>query len=118
VTAMTTAHDLYRRWIDELWSGRPVAAELVAEDFVGHWPDREIRGPAELQAVIDETHRMLDGLTFTIEVGPLVDGDLVAGRWTGQGRTAEGVATFSGNDILRVADGRFAEYWNAAASDL
>jgi hypothetical protein len=25
--AMTNAHDAYRRWIHELWTGKPIAAE-------------------------------------------------------------------------------------------
>ena len=46
---MTFPKALYERWINELWAGEPVAAELVSEDFVGHWPDREVHGPDELQ---------------------------------------------------------------------
>jgi len=49
----TPLHDLYRRWLDELWGGSPgVAEELVAGDFVGHWPDRDVHGPDELAGVI------------------------------------------------------------------
>jgi hypothetical protein len=77
---MTTEKMLYQRWIDELWAGKPVAAEVVSDDFVGHWPDRDVHGPAELQAIIDETQKMFSDLTFSIEIGPLVDGDLMAGR--------------------------------------
>jgi hypothetical protein len=113
----TSTHDLYRRWLAELWGGRPGAAgELVTEDFVGHWPGREVRGPAELTAVVAETRGMFDSITFELQVGPLVDGDLVAARWTGAGTTAQGSTTFFGNDILRTAGGRFAEYWVASSS--
>jgi hypothetical protein len=113
---MTTPKDLYRQWIAELWSGKPVASEVVSQDFVGHWPDRDVHGPAELQATIDETHKMFSDLTFEIEVGPLADGDLVAGRWRGSGRTADGEMSFVGNDILRFADGRFVEYWTGTST--
>ena len=41
---MTTAEAMYERWINELWAGKPVAAELVSADFVGHWPNREVNG--------------------------------------------------------------------------
>jgi hypothetical protein len=34
-----------------------VADTLVAEDFVGHWPGRDVNGPAELAAMIDELRR-------------------------------------------------------------
>jgi hypothetical protein len=113
---MSTQKTLYERWINELWAGRPVAAEVVSDDFVGHWPNREVHGPAELQAIIDETHKMFSDLTFTIEVGPLVDGDLVAGRWVGTGKTQDGPMRFTGNDILRYADGRFVEYWTGTST--
>ncbi|MGV0836610.1 ester cyclase [Mycolicibacterium thermoresistibile] len=107
---------LYRRWIDELWNGQPVAATLVADDFVGHWPNRDVHGPDELQSVIDQTHTMFSELRFTIEVGPLLDGDLLAGRWVGAGRSDDGPVRFVGNDILRIADGRFVEYWTGTAT--
>jgi hypothetical protein len=111
----TSAHDLYRRWLDELWNGSPdAAAHLVSEDFAGHWPEREVTGPDGLAAVVGETHAMFADLTFTLEVGPVVEGDLVAARWTGRGRTPEGAVDFFGNDILRIRHGRFAEYWVAS----
>jgi hypothetical protein len=113
---MNTAKALYQRWINELWAGKPVAAEVVSADFVGHWPDRDVHGPPELQAIIDDTHAMFSELEFTIEVGPLVDGDLVAARWIGTGATADGPARFTGNDILRFADGRFVEYWTGTST--
>lgn len=113
----TASHDLYRRWLDELWAGSPGAAErLVAENFVGHWPDRDVHGPVELAAIVAETRRMFTDMTFVLEVGPIVDGDLVAGRWTGSGTTPEGPMTFVGNDVLRVEQGRFVEYWPASSS--
>ncbi|WP_020669186.1 ester cyclase [Amycolatopsis nigrescens] len=111
------ARELYRRWLDELWNGSPDAAEqLVSADFAGHWPDREVTGPAELAALIAETQGMFTDLEFELTVGPMADGDLVAGRWIGTGTTPDGErARFLGNDILRVRDGRFTEYWVASA---
>ncbi|SNS18773.1 Predicted ester cyclase [Geodermatophilus pulveris] len=112
----TSPRDLYRRWLGELWAGRPDAAEeLVAADFVGHWPDRDVRGPGELAALVARTRGMFTELTFELQVGPIVDGDLVAARWTGRGVTPGGSTSFSGNDILRVAGGRFVEYWVASS---
>lgn len=113
----TPAHDLYRRWLDELWSGEPEAAErLVSEDFVGHWPRRDTHGPAELAAMIAETRGMFSEITFTLEVGPIVEGDLVAARWTGVGTTPDGRTNFFGNDLLRIGGHRFVEYWAASSS--
>lgn len=68
---------LYRRWLNELWSGRCTAAELVSDDFVGHWPNRDVRGPAELQSVVDQTRETLKELQFVLDVGPFQEGDLV-----------------------------------------
>jgi hypothetical protein len=113
---MATAKALYERWINELWAGKPVAGELVSDDFVGHWPNREVNGPDELQAMVDETREMLSDLIFVVEIEPFVDRDLVAGRWIGTGTTAEGPARFTGNDILRFADGRFVEYWTGTSA--
>jgi hypothetical protein len=113
---MTTAEALYDRWINELWAGKPVAAELVSADFVGHWPNREVNGPDELHVIIEETQQMVSDLMFVVEVEPFVDRDLLAARWIGTGATADGPMRFTGNDILRFADGRFVEYWTGTSS--
>lgn len=113
---MASTHHLYRRWLDELWNGDPSAArDLVADDFVGHWPDRDVHGAEELASMIGQTQDMFTSLRFTLEVGPLVEADLVSGRWRGRGQTAEGELSFFGNDILRVRHGRFVEYWTASS---
>jgi SnoaL-like domain len=113
---MSSDKTLYHRWINELWAGKPVAAEIVSDDFVGHWPDRDVHGPTELQAIVDQTHAMFSELEFTIEIGPIVDGDLMAARWIGTGTTEQGPQRFTGNDILRFADGRFVEYWTGTSA--
>ena len=113
---MTTVKALYQRWIDELWTGKTVAAELVSADFVGHWPSCVVRGPDELQAMVDETQKMFADLMFVVEVEPFVERDLLAARWIGTGATKDGPARFTGNDILRFADGRFVEYWTGTSS--
>jgi predicted SnoaL-like aldol condensation-catalyzing enzyme len=108
--------DLYERWLMELWHGDlAVAEEIVADDFVGHWPEQEVQGRAALVDLIRETRGMFADLTFRLEVGPIADGDLLAARWTGTGTTPDGgEMPLLGNDILRVADGRLAEYWVAS----
>lgn len=115
---MSNVQALYTRWITELWAGRPVASEVVTDDFVGHWPGRDIHGPEELSRIIEETRNMFADLDFTVELGPLSEGDLVAGRWVGTGRGPDGRVTFTGNDILRLSgDGRrFAEYWTGTSA--
>lgn len=112
----SSAETLFSRWIHEVWSGDPVAADLVADEFVGHWPGRDVHGPAELEAIIAETHSAISELTLEIVLGPIVDGDLMAGRWIGSGRHSSGEVRFAGNDILRLADGRIVEYWTGTSS--
>lgn len=111
---MRSAVALYHRWIKELWGGERIARELVSDDFVGHWPTFDVHGPDQLQAIIDDTRARLRELLYVISVGPLVDGDLVSARWISTGATTSGPARFTGNDILRVADGRIVEFWSAA----
>lgn len=109
------ATTLYERWIKELWAGDTVAGELVSDDFVGHWPTHDVKGPEELQAIIDDTRKRLRELLFVVDVGPLVNGDMVAARWISTGATRSGPARFVGNDILRVADGKIVEYWSGTS---
>jgi hypothetical protein len=40
---------------------------------------------------------------------PFADGSIVAARWSGVG--ADPDMRLLGHDLLRVEDGRFAEYW-------
>ena len=115
-TAERSAVRLYRRWIDELWTGQQVAAELVSDDFVGHWPTRDVHGPAELQSMVDETRAMFRELEFYVDVDPFANGDMLAARWIGTGARERGPVLFAGNDILRVRDGRIVEYWACTSS--
>ena len=110
-----SAKELYGRWMDELWAGQPVADDLVSDDFVGHWPDREVHGPDELNAMVDKTRSMLTDLQFVIEVEPFVEGDMLAARWIGTGAAPDGPQRFTGNDMFKVVDGRFVEYWTGTS---
>ncbi|MBO0678338.1 nuclear transport factor 2 family protein [Mycolicibacterium sp. S2-37] len=110
------AGTVFRRWIGEVWSQARVPADLVAENFVGHWPDRDVHGRDELAAIVEQTRNMFDSLEFDIVLGPLADGDLLAGRWTGAGRHDGGDIRFNGNDILRMEGGLIAEYWTGTSS--
>ena len=111
----TSAEELYGRWIDELWAGEPIANELVSDDFVGHWPDRDIHGPDELTAMVDKIRSMLSDLQFVTEGEPLVEGDMLAARWIGTGAMPDGPKLFTGKDVFKVVDGRFVEYWAGTA---
>lgn len=88
--------------------------QLIAGDFLGHWPDRDVRGRSALVQLIGATREVFSELTIQLELGPIAEGDLVAARWTGIGRSADGDMRLFGNDLLRLQDGRFAEYWVAS----
>lgn len=113
---------LYERWLYELWpsADRALADELVTPEFVGHWPDQDVHGAAGLVAMIEQSLALFADITTSIDVGPIVDGDLVAARWTFRGTyqggmpgaTAVGTsATLRGADVFRVSHGRLSEYW-------
>jgi len=129
---------LYRRWLEELWNGDPdsledVAAGLVTDDFTGHWPGRPalVRGPAALAEIVRQGRLPFEELHFEVVLGPVREGDLIAARWSARGAYAGGghalpgataapgtPVSFHGHDILRVADGRLAEYWVISETEL
>lgn len=119
---MSDIATLYRRWLGEVWQGDlKVLPELCAPDLVGHWPGRDHRGADRVAEQIGRTFALFEDVTTTLDVGPIVDGDLVAAHWTFTGRYRGGIpgataapgteVSFTGTDILRVENGRFAEYW-------
>jgi hypothetical protein len=100
----------YERWLLELWHGSfDAAEEIIASDFVGHWPDRDVVGRSELVALIQETRGMFGSLAFSLELGPFIDCAMLSARWSGVGTDPD--VRLLGHDLLRVQDGRFAEYW-------
>lgn len=103
---------LYERWLLELWNGDfSLAEELVTDSFVGHWPEMDVHGPDGLVGVLEQGHAPFEAVAVTLDVGPIVSGNLVAARWTFAGTHSGKRVTFSGHDILRAEGGRFAEYW-------
>ncbi|MFJ8313161.1 MULTISPECIES: ester cyclase [unclassified Streptomyces] len=140
-TATTTTdpegvRDLWHAW-NALWNGEldlSRAHEVIADDFTVHatsLADRmatadtaSITDRDGLTAWIAGTRSALAELRFTDEPGPIVDGDLVAGRYRATavhrggapGATAAlGTRTeHVGINILRVENGRFTEYWTVA----
>lgn len=113
--------ELYSRWLDELWGGgldalEEIAAQVVAPDFIGHWPHRPgfVHGPDELAAVIREGRTMFDDLAFELTVGPIAQGDLIAARWIARGHRGGAPSQFHGHDVLRRNGDRFVEYWSVS----
>ncbi|MFJ8596495.1 ester cyclase [Streptomyces sp. NPDC093598] len=119
--------ELYGRWT-ALWHGDfSPADEILDPGFVVHQarPDgsdsEAVTGPARLLPEIEQTMAVFGDVGITVDLGPIVQGDLVAARWTLRARYTGGLehaaappgtpVEFSGHDILRVAGGRFVEYW-------
>jgi ketosteroid isomerase-like protein len=119
---------LYERWLLELWNGdESVAEEILADDFVVHQARAEpgaseaVRGPQAGLEMVRMGRSPFSELVCAIEVGPIVEGDMVAARWTAVGAYAGGIpgataatgteVSFGGIDIMRVHDGKLAEYW-------
>ena len=122
--------DLWQRWA-ALWNGDlAVADAIIAPGFVAHFAPvgsspAEVRGPGGLKGWIGGALAAFDDYAFVTTVGPLADGDLVAGRWVFRGTYRGGIpgapdssvgtrVEYAGADIFRVEAGRIAEYWLSA----
>ncbi|RJL24234.1 ester cyclase [Bailinhaonella thermotolerans] len=114
--------DLYRRWLSDVWTGDfDAMRDIVTSDAVGHWPTQDVHGPDGFAAQIRQSHEYFHGIRTNLDVGPFVEGDLVAARWTFYGSYRGGIpgatapegteVAFTGHDIFRAEGDRFAEYW-------
>jgi predicted ester cyclase len=134
-TDTTEDAELVDAWLD-LWNGDHARAEgIVSPDVAVHaamldgGDGSAVRGPEGMVGWIAQTRSAIPDLEFSIEVGPIVDGDHIALRWTAEGTYAGGMPgaaapagtpiAFTGTDLLRTEDGQVAEYWlNADALGL
>lgn len=114
---MTLPQIIATRWL-ALWNGDIAALnDVVAESvithaiLVGQVAEVPMVGRRALGGWIAQMHAATPGLRFSIEVGPLVDGDLIALRWRVQGDQNNAPLSFTGTDILRVERDRIIEYW-------
>ncbi len=133
---MSDVADTYRRWLLGLWHAPDdelddLATELAADDLVVHngRHDLDQQGPAALATVVRSARGFYTDTHVTLDVGPVVDGELVAARWTFTGDYAGGLpgataptgtpVVLVGMDLMRVVDGRIAEYWSLSdAADM
>ncbi len=120
--------DVYEQWLLGMWHAPDDelderAARLAAPDLVVH-NGRAVmdeRGPDALVAVVRQARALFTDTRVTLDVGPVVDGELVAARWSFVGRYAGGIpgadapagteAVLVGADTMRIVDGRIHEYW-------
>lgn len=125
--AREEAGRIWAEWI-ALWNGDLERAHrIVAEDYVLHMTPvngeglSSFAGPGGLAAWIAQLHAAIRPLRFSVQVEPLFDRDLIAGRWLAEGTYVGGFpgATapagtslrFAGADFLRIGNGQIVEYW-------
>ena len=118
----------YEQWLLGMWHAPDDelddrAADLADDDLVVHNGRHvlDVRGPQALARVVRSARGFYDDTHVTLDVGPVVDGELVAARWTFTGSYAGGLpgataptgthVTLVGMDVMRVVDGRIVEYW-------
>jgi predicted ester cyclase len=125
-----TNKELWQSWL-ELWNGDLDTADtLIAPSFVAHFAPigsspAEVRGPEGLKQWIGGILAAFTDYQFSTEVGPLAEGDLMAGRWIFQATYQGGIpgaapdavgnqVEYAGIDIVRIEAGQIAEYWLCA----
>lgn len=136
VASASVSHQaLANQWV-AFWNGDlALAKAIIAPDFALHAtlldgrPDTAISGPAGLASWVSQSHALFGDLHFTVQVGPIVDGDFVVLRWVAEGHYRGGIPgayaavgtplRFTGTDILRIEGGTVKDYWlNADTGDL
>ena len=100
-------------WID-FWNGDLAKADdIVSDEFAWHvapltgGPQQDHTGRDNLVEWVRSSHENMPGLKFTVDVGPIEQAPFTVIRWFAEA----GEISFHGTDILRVEDGRIAEYW-------
>ncbi|HXH14706.1 MAG TPA: nuclear transport factor 2 family protein [Sphingomonas sp.] len=117
---MNDKDSIVRRWL-ALWNGDLRQIEALVADgvvlhaaLIGQPAQGPMAGREALRGWIASFQTMLPAVRFSVEVGPLVDGDMVVVRWRAQGPHGAARMDFTGTDILRILDGTIAEYWLTA----
>jgi steroid delta-isomerase-like uncharacterized protein len=113
-----------RRAFEEVQSRGNLALvdELVAGDYVGHTPLKEIHGPEGAKQFFSMLREAFPNMQVTVE-DQIAEGDKVVTRWTGRG-THKGhfqgmpptgrQMTMTGITIFRIAAGKLVEGWTNA----
>lgn len=117
---------VWQNWVN-LWNGDYTKGTLISPKFRLHaamldgTSDTSITNPETLIQWIKQIRTSLHDMKFSTQVGPLVSGYYLVGRWIATGvykgdipgaKVSHGtIITFTGTDILRLKDGKIAEYW-------
>jgi len=126
-SARDAATKLVTQWM-ALWNGDYAIAEQIISPnnrvhaaMLGGGDGSAVGGVAGMVGFVTQGRSLASDLTFSVQVGPIVDGDHVVIRWVatgtyqggmpGAGAPAGTVVTFHGTDILRVSEGQIVEYW-------
>lgn len=125
-----TSDALWTAWL-AMWNGDLARADsIIAPQFVAHFAPAgaspgTINGPEAMKQWIGGSLAAFTDATFVTEVGPLVDGAFIAGRWLFRGSYAGGIpgasataigneVSYAGMDMLRIEAGQIVEYWLCA----
>jgi hypothetical protein len=123
---------IWDRWLD-MWNiDAEIAHEIIADEYRVHLPaagatidPSKIRSAAGMADWVRGFTGKFEGLRYSTDFGPLVDGDKLVCRWIGRavylgltgfpGDVAGKPVTMVGVDILRIHDGRIVECWTQGA---
>ncbi|MEH1127755.1 nuclear transport factor 2 family protein [Micromonospora sp. CPCC 206061] len=110
--AADTRGALWERWMALRNGDLAQADTLVAPALALHLPalGRAADRPGGRSALISWISALRAAFPegrLAVQVGPIISGDLIAGRWA----FATEAATFTGTDIIRLAAGRVVEFW-------
>lgn len=127
------ASNIWSKWL-KMWNEDPgVAGEIIADDYRLHLPDLtstidpgSIRSGADMEGWVRDFSGKFQGLRYTTDFGPLMDGDRFSFRWIGEahwtGATGWDIDTpgqpvlFVGVDIFTVKDGYITECWSQGSA--
>lgn len=118
--------ELWQDWMN-LWNGDYALGKIISSNFRLHAvmldgsSDTSIKNSEGLIQWIKQVRSAFRDMKFTTQVGPLLSGEYIIGRWIATGVYQGGipgakadtgtVITFTGTDILRIHKGKIVEYW-------
>lgn len=117
---------LYERMLLGLWHAEDDtlderAASVAHDELVIHQNGERRHGAGALAGLVRAGRAPFTDVAVRIDTGPVIDCNLVAAQWRFSGAYAGGIpgataeegttVDFTGIDLVRVDDGRVAEYW-------